>query len=291
MNSMTGYGSGIAEINNRKLTVELKTVNHRFLDINIKMPKIFNALEDYMRSLIKKHIARGHIDVYVNFVSSASGDYRLNINEELARQYKTAADRIAGVCGIKSGLTAEKLLNYRDVLNYEENGIDEDECKELIDNAFEKAFLGLKSMRSAEGERIRTDLLEKLNNIGNATQKIKEFAPKQVEKFRDDLLERIKNFLGDIAIDEAKLLNEIVFYADKVAVDEEYTRLQAHIEHFEEIINKNEPIGRQLDFIVQEMNREANTIGSKCNEIFISNLVLSLKTDIEKLREQIQNVE
>lgn len=291
MNSMTGYGSGTAERNNRKLTIELKTVNHRFLDINIKMPKLFNAYEDYIRGFIKKNISRGHIDVYVNYLSTASGDYRLSVNGELAMQYKLAADTIAEQCGIQTNITADKLLAYRDVLNYEENGIDDEDCIFLIDTAAGKAFEGLKAMRAAEGERIKTDLLEKLASISSTTALIKEYAPRQVEKFREELLSRIQTFLGDIAVDESKLLNEVVFYADKVAVDEEYTRLNAHIDHFNEILNKNEPIGRQLDFIVQEMNREANTIGSKCSEINIANCMLSLKTDIEKLREQIQNVE
>lgn len=291
MNSMTGYGSGTAERNNRKLTIELKTVNHRFLDINIKMPKLFNAYEDYIRGIIKKNISRGHIDVYINYLSTASGDYRLSVNGELALQYKLAADTIAEQCGIQANITADKLLAYRDVLNYEENGIAEEDCLFLIDTAAGKAFEGLKTMRLAEGERIKTDLLEKLASISDTTALIKEYAPRQVEKYREELLNRIQSFLGDIAVDEAKLLNEVVFYADKVAVDEEYTRLNAHIEHFHEILNKNEPIGRQLDFIVQEMNREANTIGSKCSEINIANCMLSLKTDIEKLREQIQNVE
>lgn len=291
MNSMTGYGKGLNEINGRKVTIEMKSVNHRFLDINIKMPRIFNCLEEKIRNYIKEHIFRGHIDIYINYDAGTVEAPEVELNEKAASRYLEIANHISDKFNIENDIKVSDLFSLKEIIIDKEVVADEKILTELTIKALDEAIKNLMTMRATEGDKISKNLYEKLNNITIATDKIKEIAPMQIENYRNKLKERITEALGEITLDESKLLNELVFYADKVATDEEFTRLHAHIDHFKEIIIKPEPIGRQLDFIVQEMHREANTIGSKCNDLQVGNYVLSLKTDIEKIREQIQNIE
>lgn len=291
MYSMTGYGSGISEENGRKITVEIKAVNHRFLDLSVKLPKILNKEEEFVRSTLKERLCRGHLDIYINYQSSTDSDYEISPNAPLIAKYLKAATDISSEFGINNDLTVSKLFEIKDILVYEETEPETGALHSLLSTALNNAIDSLIAMRENEGAKITADLNDKLNNIEKVVAIIKEYAPQQIENYRVDLLKRVKDVLGDVAVNEEKLMNEVVFYADKVAVDEEFTRLFAHIAHFREIVASKGAVGRQLDFIVQEMNREANTIGSKCNDIKIANHVVSLKTDIEKVREQAQNIE
>lgn len=291
MISMSGYGKGIAEINGKKLTIELKSVNHRFLDLNIKMPRILNAFEETVKNQIKSIIARGHIDVFVNYAIESNQSFELKCDYNLIEKYLNIASELAVKYDIVNDITVSELFRVKDAIVETEVEENEEEIRSLIEVALTNACTNLINMRTCEGEKIKQNLIEKVEYLKDIVAKIAEYAPIQVQNYHDKLLIRIQEGLGDIAVDQAKLMNEIVFYADKVSTDEEFTRLYAHIEHFKEICMQDGAIGRKLDFIVQEMNRESNTIGSKCSDLGITNYVVALKTEIEKIREQIQNIE
>lgn len=291
MFSMTGYGRGEAECDGHKIVAEIKSVNHRFLDLNIKLPRLLISFEDDIRSHIKSNIARGHLDIFITYQDLSSDDINITYNEKLVEKYLDIASSMAEKYNISNDLSVNNLFSIKDILAQEENELDNDFMKKLIIEALNTALDNLKIMRKVEGEKIQADINAKLDILSAVVNKIQEYAPTQVKKYREDLIKRVQEALGDVAIDESKLLNEVVFYADKVATDEEFTRLNAHIAHFKEKTAESGAIGRSLDFIVQEMNRESNTIGSKCSDIAVSNYVLTLKTEIEKIREQIQNIE
>lgn len=293
MRSMTGYGKGTAEENGYKLTIELKSVNHRFLDLSVKLPRVLNFLEDTVRNEIKSRLARGHVDVFISFEQSESSEVGLSLNESTVVKYLEFARLLQEKYGVCNDLGAESLLRFKDVVKECEVNPDEAMLNELCKKALNDALDGLIRMRSVEGEKITKNIESKIDLILQTVKKIEEIAPIQIDNYRKKLLGRVSETLKDFntPLDESKLLNEVVFYADKVATDEEFTRLFAHIEHFKQITLQDEPSGRQLDFIVQEMHRESNTIGSKCSDISLSNYVVTLKTEIEKVREQIQNIE
>lgn len=291
MKSMTGYGKGEGNYGGMVITVELKSVNHRFLDLSFKMPRLFNFAEDTLRNYIKSVFTRGHIDIFVNYGAKNSDETNVAVNYSLAENYLALADELSLKYSIQNDITVDKLLAKPNVLMTGELVIDEQEATQALLNAMIVACEGMQSMRATEGENTKVLLLDKVSSICEAAKSVEAFVPTQMENYRDKLTNRVRDALKDIQIDEQKLMNEIVFYTDKVAVDEEFNRLYAHCKHFNELANCSDAVGRQLDFIVQEMNREANTIGSKCNDLSISNYVLQLKTDIEKVREQVQNVE
>ena len=291
MNSMTGYGKGVAEIDGRKLTIELKSVNHRFLDVSVKMPKIFNFAEDSIRHTLKDRFQRGHIDVYMNYEDLRADRSTLYVDMELVKKYADVSRNISGEIGVENNVNVYELMRMPDVITEQEVEDSEAILLELVNVALDMACSGLATMRSREGELIKTDIASRLDVIKGIVDEVSTISPAVIAEHKDKLKARLEETLGDVEVDESKLLNELVFYVDKVGIDEELTRLNAHIEHFKDIIAKDEPIGRQIDFLVQEMNRETNTIGSKCNEINIANRVVGLKTEIEKVREQIQNIE
>lgn len=291
MFSMTGYGRGEAERDGHKIVAEIKSVNHRFLDLNIKLPRLLVSFEDEIRSHIKNIIARGHLDVFVSYQDRSGDDINITYNEKLVEKYLDIANCISQRYNITNDISVSNLFSIKDIVVDEETEMDNNLIKDLIIGALNQALDNLKIMRENEGAKIEANIMEKLDILSDVVSKIQEYAPQQVEKYRDDLRVRVQEALGDISVDEGKLLNEVVFYADKVATDEEFTRLHAHIAHFKEKALESGAIGRSLDFIVQEMNRESNTIGSKCSDIAVSNYVLTLKTEIEKIREQIQNIE
>lgn len=291
MISMSGYGKGVAELNSMKLTVELKSVNHRFLDLNVKLPRTFNLFEELIKNQIKQSVARGHIDVFVNYSNEINQASVLKCDNSLIERYLNIANEIADKHNITNDISVKEILRMKDVLTEVETETDDNQLKSLIDNALTIACGNLIDMRTSEGERIKQNILEKVDILKSIVANIAEYAPVQVQNYREKLLIRVQEALGDIAVDQSKLMNEIVFYADKVSTDEEFTRLYAHIEHFKEICLQDGAIGRKLDFIVQEMHRESNTIGSKCIDLSVTNYVVALKTEIEKIREQIQNIE
>lgn len=291
MYSMTGYGKGEAEENGVKISVEVKSVNHRFLDLGIKLPRLLISFEDSVRNQIKGKIARGHLDVFINYKDTNDELNNISYNKILTDKYIKIAGEIADNYNIPNDISVSNLFGMKNVIEEDDSELDSELLQKLISTALDIALDNLIVMRTNEGAKIEANLMEKLDLLQDVATKIEEYAPMQVQTYREKLRARVQDALGDLQIDETKLMNEIVFYADKVATDEEFTRLKAHIVHFKEIAEKGGAIGRSLDFITQELNREANTIGSKCSDLSVSNYVLTLKTEIEKIREQIQNIE
>lgn len=289
MNSMTGYGKGVAESAGRKVGVEIKSVNHRFLDMNIKLPRTLGFAEDIIRSEVKGAVTRGHLDIYVNYERESGG--KISMDEQLARDYCTMAAKAAMKFSITNDLSVSALFRMPEVVVVKEEDEDEEAVGKLVEQAVREALNGLSVMRAKEGEMLMRDFSEKLANISAFVDEVEKLAPVTVEEHKNRMRERITEMLGDIAFDEARLMNEAAFFADKVAVDEEIARLRSHIAHFGDICRAKGALGKKLDFIVQEMNRETNTIGSKCSDSKIAQCVISAKCEIEKVREQVQNVE
>lgn len=289
MNSMTGYGKGVAESAGRKVGVEIKSVNHRFLDMNIKLPRTLGFAEDIIRSEVKGAVTRGHLDIYVNYERESGG--KISMDEQLARDYCTMAAKAAMKFSITNDLSVSALFRMPEVVVVKEEDEDEEAVGKLVEQAVREALNGLSVMRAKEGEMLMRDFAEKLANISAFVDEVEKLAPVTVEEHKNRMRERITEMLGDVAFDEARLMNEAAFFADKVAVDEEIARLRSHIAHFKDICAAGGALGKKLDFIVQEMNRETNTIGSKCSDSKIAQCVISAKCEIEKVREQVQNVE
>lgn len=290
MYSMTGYGKGIYENNGKKVTVELKTVNHRFLDWGLKFPKTFLFLEDDFKARVKSRIQRGHVDMYLSYdqTESAKGGYKVDV--ELAKSYIKAAEELSVATGLQNDLTLTALLKTPDVVTRAEDEENEELLREITMNALDEALDNLIIARGKEGEAIKADFILKLDNMQASLDEIKKYAPDVTREYRDKLHARIEEAVAGV-VDEVRLATEVALFADKCCIDEEITRLGAHIELARKLINENRPIGRDLDFRIQEMNRETNTISSKANYLGITAEVLKLKNEIEKLREQAQNVE
>lgn len=288
--SMTGYGKGVYESETLKLVVELKSVNHRFLDLMIKIPKQLNFAEDGIRRTLKEGVGRGHVEVYVNVEDKRSEKGVLTLDGDLAKQYLGAADALRAL-GAEGELTVADLIKMNNIVSFTPSEADEDELSAAVTSALGDAIAALDKMRVTEGENLAKDMLAKLDEMQAVVDRVAEFAPDTLKQHADKVRERVAEYLKDVSIDEGKFLNEMAFYADKVAIDEELTRLNSHIPHFRAILTNGGAVGKQLDFVVQEMNRESNTIGSKCNDIRVAECVVSLKCTIEKLREQIQNLE
>lgn len=289
--SMTGYGKGVFEKEGLKLTVELKSVNHRFLDLAIKAPKVFSFAEDIVRKALKDNFQRGHFDIFLTYEDLRENRTIVNFDYSLVNAYVEASKKIANECNIEDSLKTAELLSLPDVAKTTYVDEDEEFLTSVLKSALDIAIKNMQAMREKEGALMAKDVLSKMATIKDLVAQIEKKAPSMVEEHFAKVKERVQEMLKDVSIDEAKLLNEVAFYSDKVCVDEEIQRLKSHLDHFEDIISKGGACGKQLDFIVQEMNREANTCGSKCNNIEISNLVIALKNEIEKAREQIQNIE
>lgn len=289
--SMTGYGKGVYEDGQIKLTVELKVVNHRFLDIGIKAPKQFNFAEDALRKTIKNGLVRGHVDVYVNYEDNREIKSEVSADYALAEQYYNLSKGVAERIGLANNVGVYELLKMPDVVSVKVADIDEEELLKALTAACGQAIENLDKMRIKEGEAMKADVLAKTQTVEKLVSEIAKLAPGMTAVHREKVRERVQEYLAGVAIDEEKFINEMAFYVDKVAVDEELTRLKSHISHLRAIVEKGGAIGKQLDFVVQEMNREANTTGSKCCDVNVANLVVALKSEIEKIREQIQNIE
>ena len=269
--------------------MEIKSVNHRFLDMNIKLPRTLGFAEDIIRSEVKGAVTRGHLDIYVNYERESGG--KISMDEQLARDYCTMAAKAAMKFSITNDLSVSALFRMPEVVVVKEEDEDEEAVGKLVEQAVREALSGLSVMRAKEGEMLMRDFAEKLANISAFVDEVEKLAPITVEEHKNRMRERITEMLGDVAFDEARLMNEAAFFADKVAVDEEIARLRSHIAHFGDICRAEGALGKKLDFIVQEMNRETNTIGSKCSDSKIAQCVISAKCEIEKVREQVQNVE
>lgn len=289
--SMTGFGRCEIAENSRKITVEMKSVNHRYLDVNLKMPKSLNFFESAIRSELKNYITRGKVDVFISYEDLSEHTSTVRYHKEVAEEYFRYLKQMAEDFGLDNDIRVSSLSKYPDVFTMEEAGVDEEELWKEIQKAVDGAAGMFVETRITEGEHLRDDLLEKLEGMLKLVSFISERSPQILEEYRNRLEEKVKELLGDATVDESRLLTEVTLFADKVCVDEEVVRLKSHIETTKNTLLEGGSIGRKLDFIAQEMNREANTILSKSNDLKISDIGISLKTDIEKVREQIQNIE
>ncbi len=289
--SMTGFGRCEVQEAERKITVEMKSVNHRYLDVSIKMPKKLNFFEAAIRSELKKYIQRGKVDIFISYEDFTESNVCVKYNRELAAEYLGYLNRMAEDFSLENDVKVFGLSRYPEVFTMEEQSIDEKKLWELLDRALEGAAKSFVETRIREGEHLRDDLLEKLDGMLAHVDFIAERSPQIVAEYRQKLEDKVKELLADASIDENRLLLEVTIFADRVCVDEELVRLKSHIETTKETLKAGGGIGRKLDFIAQEMNREANTILSKTTDLEISGCAIELKTGIEKIREQIQNIE
>ncbi|MBO5335651.1 MAG: YicC family protein [Lachnospiraceae bacterium] len=289
--SMTGFGRCEVAESNRKFTVEMKSVNHRYLDVNIKMPKKLNFFESAIRSELKNYISRGKVDIFISYEDFSENNSSVRYNKELAEEYLKYLRQMAQDFGLDDDIRVSTLSKYPEVFTMEEQNIDEEELWKELQKAVQGASEMFVQTRIVEGEHLRNDLIDKLDGMSKLVDFITERSPKIIAEYKEKLEEKVRDLLADTAIDEGRLLTEVTIFADKVCVDEELVRLRSHIETTKSTLQAGGSIGRKLDFIAQEMNREANTILSKANDLEISNCAIELKTEIEKVREQIQNIE
>ena len=289
--SMTGFGRNEVSEEKRKITVEIKSVNHRYLDVNIKMPKKVSFFEAAIRTELKKYMQRGKVDVFIAYEDFTESNVCVKYNKELAAEYMSYLEKMAEDFGLDNDIRVSALSRYPEVLTMEEQSVDEEEIWKALCGAVQGAAEKFAETRLKEGEALKTDLIAKLDGMLDHLSFIEERSPQLVEEYKDKLRERVRELLEDTQIEESRLLLEVTLFADKICVDEELVRLRNHIETTRQTLVDGGSIGRKLDFIAQEMNREANTILSKTNNMEISNRAIELKTEIEKVREQIQNIE
>ena len=289
--SMTGFGRCEVTEGERKYTVEMKSVNHRYLDVNIKMPKKLNFFEAAIRAELKNYIQRGKVDIFISYEDFTEANVCLKYNKELAGEYLKYVNQISEDFGLDNDIRASSLSRYPEVFVMEEQSLDEEELWKGLSKAINQAAEGFVESRIKEGENLKNDLIEKLDFMLERVGFIEERSPQIIAEYKKKLEEKVRDLLDDTKIDESRLLMEVTLFADKVCVDEEIVRLKSHIETTKTALQEGGGIGRKLDFIAQEMNREANTILSKTSDLEVSNWAIELKTEIEKVREQIQNIE
>lgn len=291
MFSMTGYGKGEYKEGGLELTCEIKTVNNRYLDVSVKMPRIFTAYEEVIRSLVREKLTRGHADVFVSFKDKREKPAALSADLGLAASYVAAAKALKEAFpDLTDDVTVSSVLRYPDVLRQDEIAAADDDLVFALKSALGEALDNLNAMRKTEGEKLKEDMLSRMATIETLVNQVSERAPLVAKEYKEKLLSRVKEYLDGVNVDEGRLLTEIAVFTDKSNIDEELTRLYSHIGQFREIC-KEGIVGRKLDFLVQEFNREANTTCSKSNDVAITRLGLALKNEIEKVREQVQNLE
>lgn len=289
--SMTGYGRFEGVIEGRRIVFEIKSVNHRFFELQCRLPKGYGFLEESIKELLGKYISRGKVDVFVTLDADENVAAEVKLNHSLAAGYVNALRELADKYGLQDDISVSTLSKYTDIFTVSKAPEDEDKLCEIVNSAGEQALLSFMEMREREGEKLKNDVLERGQNIISIVSEIEERSPKIVEEYRNKLYERLKEVLSDNTIDEQRMLMEAAIFADKTAVAEETVRLRSHFAQLEHILNASAPAGRKLDFIIQEMNREANTIGSKVCDAELAHKVVAIKADLEKIREQIQNIE
>lgn len=289
--SMTGFGRYEYADASRKITVEVKSVNHRYLDVNIKMPKKLNFFESAIRTLLKEYIERGKVDIYITYEDFTENNFSLQYNKTLAGEYLKYLNQMSEEFGLENDIRVSTLSRYPEVFVMEEQPVDEDELWSSLEKALRGAFEPFVESRVREGENLKKDLCEKLDNMVSYVDFIEERSPQIIAGYRARLEEKLRELLADKQLDDSRIAQEVTIFADKICVDEETVRLKSHILSVKDSLNAGGSVGRKLDFLAQEMNREANTILSKSNDLKISDTGISLKTDIEKVREQIQNIE
>lgn len=291
MKSMTGFGRCELAEGNHKVTVEIKSVNHRYLDLAVKMPKKLNFFENNIRTLLKNYIQRGKVDVYISYENCSENQIILKYNQGLAEEYVRYIRQMAEEFSLPCGLSAKGLAEYPEVLAMEAQAEDEEELWKLLEQAVTGAAEKFVEARIREGEQLRQDLLGKLGMMAGYVEQIEKRSPEIWEEYRQKLTDKVKELLADAQIDESRIAMETTVFADRICTDEETVRLKSHINSTRDTLMEGGSVGRKLDFIAQEMNREANTILSKANDLAVSGIAINLKTEIEKVREQIQNIE
>lgn len=290
--SMTGFGRGEYLQDLYKIKVEIKAVNHRYNDINVKMPRHISYLEESIKKIIKEKISRGKVDVYINLEYINESPIEVKVDIPLAKSYKNALEELVIELNLEDNIRLNNILNISEIIKTERRELDEDLIWECIKHGVELALDNLMIMREKEGRELKLDILSKLDNIEESLFHIIERSPFVVLEYKEKLKERIKDLLdNNISLDEDRINSEVAFFADKSSIDEEIVRLKSHIKQFKTILEEDDAIGRKLDFLIQELNREINTIGSKANDIVISKYVVELKAELEKIREQVQNIE
>ena len=289
--SMTGYGGAKGSVEGLEISVELKSVNNRYLDTSVRLPRSFLFAEDGVKAAVQRHISRGKVDVFVSVDSSAAGDMTVKINEPLLRGYMEAINSIANDYGLSNDMTAMSICRFPDVLSVEKKEMDAEAITAGIVAVAEDALKDFDSMRLREGEKLREDVLSKLETIDSLVSAVERESPNTLADYRARLESKMAEVLGSAGIDENRILAEAAIFADRIAVDEETVRLRSHMSQLKTMISGDSPTGRKIDFLIQEFNREANTIGSKCQNSSIAHVVVDLKSEIEKIREQIQNIE
>lgn len=289
--SMTGYGRAEVSSEDFDITVEIRSVNHKFFEFSVRMPRAFGFAEDKLKKLCQSRINRGKVDMFINVVDRSQNDVRVEVNHALAKGYVDAVKELGTTYGLNSDITASVLSRFPDVFTVTKASLDEDRVWQVLNDVTNKAIDEFLEMRRREGEKLKEDVLNKMNTILGYVELVEKRSPETVVKYRARLEEKMRELLGDVKVDEQRLITETGIFADRIAVDEETVRLRSHFKQMSEMLSQSGPIGRSLDFLVQEMNRETNTIGSKCQDVSISHTVVAIKSEIEKMREQIQNIE
>lgn len=289
--SMTGYGRSKMLFGAREITVEIRSVNHKFFEFSSRVPRQYGYIEDKLKALFSASISRGKVEVYVSISTNDGSDVSVEVNTPLAENYISALRKANSTLNLTDDITLTRLFGIPDIFTVTKAETDENELWEEVRATASAALEGFVDMRRREGERLKADILTKLDHIEETVAKIELRSPEVTKEYREKLYQKLCDILQDKSIDEARILTEAAIFADKTAVDEETVRLKSHVASFRELLELDEPIGKKLDFLVQEMNREVNTTGSKCSDLTITKMVVDLKSTIEKVREQIQNIE
>lgn len=288
---MTGFGRCLESVDGKTIIVEIKSVNHRYYEFTSRVPRSCGYLDEKLKSFIQGKVSRGKIDVGVSIQSDSVSDEKIEVNSEVAKGYITALRSANEELGLEDDLTLSRIMRLPDIFDVKKIEEDEETVWNEVKSVAEKALERFIAMREAEGEKMREDILSRLDYITGLVEKIEKKSPETTEKYRKKLFDKISEVLKDTNVDEQRILTEAAIFSEKTAVDEETVRLRSHINQCREMLSMNEAVGRKLDFLIQEFNREANTIGSKCQDIEITKVVVDLKSEIEKIREQVQNIE
>lgn len=291
MKSMTGYGRAREASNEREIVVELRAVNHRYLDVNVKAPRGYGFLEEAIKKLAASKISRGKVDVYISVTDLAAQETTITLNHELAQSYFDALVELRDALHLHDDISVMSIAKMPDVLVSQRVEVDADALTASVSEVFNEAVKQFDEMRQIEGEKLADDIRNRMNTIKEIVEQVEIRSPERVTAYREKLEKRMNEILADSTVDEQRILTEAAIFADKTAVDEETVRLRSHLDQLDNMLKDCNPVGRKLDFLVQEMNREANTIGSKANDSILANYVIALKAEIEKIREQIQNIE
>ena len=289
--SMTGYGRAVETVNGREFTVEVRSVNNRYLDCTVRLPRMLSFAEDAVKQRIKNAVSRGKVEMFVSIHAEAGEEVTISLNKTVVEGYLAALKELKEGYGLEGDVSAAAIARFPDVMTVTKADEDVETVTEDICAVLDQALAAYNTMRAAEGVKLAEDIASRLDTIESLTSKVEERSPKTVAEYRQKLLGRMQEVLQSTTIDESRILMEAAIYADKVAVDEETVRLRSHLSQLRGMLKSNDPMGRKMDFLIQEVNRESNTVGSKCNDVEIATVVVNLKAEVEKIREQVQNIE